>query len=118
MTAACTFYGRLFEREPALVDDRFSGFDLGGVLFGLLSAAHFGEAVDTRPLAYGNNCVPNIRVPDLDGLHARIRALAPPEITGIQDTGRYRLFQVQDADGNRVEFYQGASASGMSSTGP
>jgi catechol 2,3-dioxygenase-like lactoylglutathione lyase family enzyme len=112
MTAARTFYARLFEREPALVDDRFSGFDLGGVLFGLLGAAYFGEAVDTRALAYGNNCVPNIRVSDLDGLHARIQALAPPEITAIQDTGTYRLFQVQDADGNRVEFYQTAGGTG------
>jgi hypothetical protein len=33
MSAAHEFYARLFEREPTLVDDRFSGFDLDGVHF-------------------------------------------------------------------------------------
>lgn len=89
-----------------LIDDRFSGFDLDGVLFGLFNAAYFGEAVDSRGLVFGNNCVPNIRVPALDSLYARVQALDPPELTKVQTTGPYRLFQVQDADGNRVEFYQ------------
>lgn len=109
MVSARAFYARVFEREPTLVDERFSGFDLGGALFGLLSAAHFGEAVDTGRLVYGNNCVPNIRVSDLAALYARLQAVAPPEITVIQHTGPYRLFQVQDVDGNRIEFYESSA---------
>lgn len=106
MAAARAFYAEIFARQPTLVDDRFSGFDLDGFLFGLFSASHFGEAVDTDPLVYGNNCVPTIRVSNLDSLHARFAALSPPEITVVQDTGAYRLFQVQDPDGNRIEFYE------------
>jgi hypothetical protein len=32
----------IFARRPTLVDDRFSGFDLDGSLFGLFSASLFG----------------------------------------------------------------------------
>ena len=106
MHAAREFYARLFERDPVLIDDRFSGFDLGGVLFGLFNAGDFSEAVDSHGLVFGNNCVPNIRVSFLDDLYARVQALEPPELTEVQTTGPYRLFQVQDADGNRVEFYE------------
>jgi hypothetical protein len=81
MEAAREFYGRIFDRDPVLNDERFSGFDLGGVLFGLFSASHFGETVDSRRLVYGNNCVANVRVSSLGALHARLRALDPPEIT-------------------------------------
>ncbi len=35
---------------------------------------------------------------------------APSHLTKIQDTGTYRLFQIEDRDGNRVEFYQAAEA--------
>lgn len=106
MAAARAFYAELFGREPVLESERFSGFDLGGGLFGMLSAEHLGEPVDPDELTYGNNCVPNVRVSDLDGLHARVREMDPPRLTPIQRTGPYRLFQVEDADGNRVEFYQ------------
>lgn len=106
MDAARAFYTTLFDRPPTLIDDRFSGFDLGGVLFGLLNASAFREPVDTRGLTYGNNCVANILVTDLDVEYRRIGRLDPPELTKIQETGAYRLFQVQDRDGNRVEFYQ------------
>ena len=106
MDSALRFYGRLFGQEPVLVDERFSGFDLGGVLFGLFSARFFTEPVDTCGLTYGNNCVANIRVDDIQTEWDRIANLVPPHLTEIQETGPYRLFQVVDADGNRVEFYQ------------
>lgn len=106
MDTARDFYAALFDRVPTMVDDRFSGFDLGGTLFGLLNASAFREPVDTRGLMYGNNCVANIRVSGLDSEHRRIGRLSPPELTGVQETGAYRLFQVQDRDGNRVEFYE------------
>ncbi len=106
MVSARVFYGRLFDREPVLVNERFSGFDLGGVLFGLFAARFFTEPVDTCGLIYGNNCVANVRVDDIQAEWDRIAKLVPPHLTEIQETGAYRLFQVEDADGNRVEFYQ------------
>lgn len=106
MNSAREFYGRLFDRPPLLVDERFSGFDLEGALFGLFAARFFSEPVDTHGLVYGNNCVANIRVSDVATEWDRVRSLSPPHLTAIQDTGEYRLFQVVDADGNRVEFYQ------------
>lgn len=110
MGEARAFYGQLFERNPVLVDGRFSGFDLDGGLFGLLNAASFGEPVDSTELTYGNNCVGTIRVDDVDAEHARIVLLRPPEVTPIATAGSYRLFQVQDRDGNRVEFYEEGGA--------
>jgi len=106
MGGARRFYEALFDRAPKLVDDRFSWFDLGGVLFGLLNAEALGEPVDSSGLVYGNNCVANIRVDSVDAEHERIGKLKPPELTEVQTTGPYRLFQVQDPDGNRVEFYE------------
>lgn len=106
MADALQFYSTLFEREPAVSDDRFSGFDLGGPLFGLFSASHMTAPIDSEPVIFGNNCVANVRVDDVDEQHARMSALWPPFITPIDNVGNYRLFQVEDPDGNRVEFYQ------------
>lgn len=106
MSEAKDFYARLFDRAPSIEDDRFSGFDLDGGLFGLLSVNSYGETVDTRPLTYGTNCVANIRVDDVASLRERVKRLDPPHLTEVQDTGAYRLFQVEDPDGNRVEFYE------------
>lgn len=106
MESSRAFYAQLFDREPSLINERFSGFDLGGALFGLFASRFFNEPVDTRGLVYGNNCVANIRVDNIEAEWDRIAKLSPPHLTEVQDTGAYRLFQVEDPDSNRVEFYQ------------
>lgn len=106
MEKAVRFYGELFATAPAVSEDRFSSFQLGQALFSLLNAGALGEPVDTEHLTYGNNCVPNVRVADLDTRHARIARLGPPGLTPIRNAGHHRYFHVVDPDGNRVEFYQ------------
>ncbi|RMD62401.1 hypothetical protein D6833_06975 [Candidatus Parcubacteria bacterium] len=111
MESARRFSSQLFDRELELVNERFSGFDLGGVLFGLFSVRSLREPVDTCAFTYGNNCVPNIRVDRIHYKWDRIAKLAPPHITDIQETDAYRLFQVEDANANRVELYQATDRS-------
>lgn len=106
MRSALEFYAKLFERKPTLSEDRFSGFDLGGVLFGLFNASYMAPPIDAAGVILGNNCVPNVYVEDVDYHHARIAALRPPLITSVEQVGTYRFFQMQDPDGNRVEFYE------------
>lgn len=106
MRSARELYSTIFDRSPVIAEERFSWFDLGGAMFGLLNAEFFGEPVDERPLVFGNNCVANIRSTSLEELHRRLEAFAPIEVTGIQEVGEYRLFQIQDPDRNRVEFYE------------
>lgn len=100
MDRAVEFYRDVFNREPIQLEDRFSMFDVGGTGFGL-----FAAAVDGEELVFGNNCVPNIEVDDIDAEYERLAALVPRIDETIRTAGRYRYFQFTDTEGNLVELY-------------
>lgn len=100
MSRALTFYQSIFRQEPIRVEERFSMFDVGGTYFGLFYAAFDGE-----DLIFGNNCVPNIEVDDIDAEYRRIGGVAPYVDPDIRRVGAYRYFQFKDLDGNLVELY-------------
>jgi predicted enzyme related to lactoylglutathione lyase len=75
-------------------------FDLGGAYFGLFYATYDGEK-----LVFGNNCVPNIEVEDIEAEYERVGALAAEIDPGIHRVGDYRYFQFKDTEGNIVELY-------------
>lgn len=100
MERAVMFYRTVFRQEPVLHTPAYSAFSLGGALYGLFHAANY-----PMPVTRGNHCTPNILVEDIDAEHARISALSPAYVSGIQQNGPYRLFVFTDADGTPIEFY-------------
>ncbi|QLH80757.1 VOC family protein [Halosimplex pelagicum] len=100
MDRALEFYEALFGTEPAQADDRFSTFAFDGVDFGLYDASADGGSVE-----YGDNCVPNFEVGDVDAAFERVSELAPEVVHGIVDIDGYRCFHVRDTEGNTVEIF-------------
>jgi predicted enzyme related to lactoylglutathione lyase len=97
---ALNFYRRLFSAEPIDVGAGCALFDVGAVSFGIISTAQIdGE------LRFGNNCVPNFQVDDIDAEYARIQEIAPCIDDRIRCIGNYRYFQFADTEGNLVEIY-------------
>jgi len=102
MARAVAFYRHVFRLEPIRESDRYTAFAVGGVVFGLFNAAFYAQ-----PLTLGNNCIPNVRVDDLDAEYERIKPLASKITDGIQHAGPFRLFMFADPDGNVLEFFGG-----------
>ncbi|QPV64913.1 VOC family protein [Halosimplex litoreum] len=100
MGRALDFYESLFGTAPAQVDERFSTFAFDGVDFGLYDASADGGSVE-----FGDNCVPNFEVEDVDAAFERVSELAPEVVHGIVDTDGYRCFHVRDTEGNVVEIF-------------
>jgi len=101
MNRAVDFYKGLFQAEPARQSDRFSAFQLGDVLFGLMNKEAYAF-----PLKVGNNCVPTFEVNDIDSEFGRIKNISPSRITDeVASVGPYRLFQLADTEGNALEIY-------------
>jgi predicted enzyme related to lactoylglutathione lyase len=100
MRRALGFYRRLFSAEPIDVGAGCALFDVGAVSFGIISTAQVeGE------LRFGNNCVPNFQVDDIDAEYGRILEIAPRIDDRIRCIGNYRYFQFTDTEGNLVEVY-------------
>lgn len=93
------YWSRVFGAPPVMKNETFTFFDVGGFLFGLFDPLSVDEEVRN-----GNNCVLNIRVADVDAEASRLGAFSkivmPPRAVGP-----YRVFQVEDTEGNVVEFY-------------
>ncbi|ELZ28797.1 Lactoylglutathione lyase (LGUL) family protein, diverged [Halosimplex carlsbadense 2-9-1] len=100
MDRALEFYEALFGTAPAQADDRFSTFAFDGVDFGLYDASADGGSVE-----FGDNCVPNFEVEDVDAEFERVSELAPEVVHGIVDIDGYRCFHVRDTEGNTVEIF-------------
>jgi predicted enzyme related to lactoylglutathione lyase len=99
---AKNFYQNIiFEREPSLITDRFVFFNIDGFLFGLFDPIVIGEKVQ-----YGNNTVPTIEVNDIHGLHQRLSKFGVKTILPLQEVNETKIFQVEDTEGNILEFYQ------------
>ncbi|WP_114416539.1 VOC family protein [Marinospirillum perlucidum] len=96
---ARSFWMQVFDREPALENDTFIFFDLDGFFFGLFDPAAVDEEV-----RWGNNCVLNLRVPDADLEASRLSGFARV-VMPVSSVGPYRVFQIEDTEGNVVEFY-------------
>ncbi|WP_436929813.1 VOC family protein [Halosimplex halobium] len=100
MGRALEFYAELFGTEPTKADDRFSTFAFDGVDFGLYRAGADGGSVE-----FGDNCVPNFEVSDVDAEFERVSELAPEVVHGVVDVDGYRCFHVRDTEGNTIEIF-------------
>ena len=90
----------LFGRSPDSTTDRFAFWDLDGVKFGVFNPEITGAEVE-----FGDNCVPNIEVDDVDDLHDRLCAEGVEVVMDLKEVNGTRIFQVRDSEKNVLEFY-------------
>lgn len=101
MERALNFYREVFGTEPAQAEERFSTFEVGPLDFGLYDAGYDGHEFD-----FGDNCVPNFEVEDVEAARERVEPLAPVMVhDGILEFGDYRTFQFVDTEGNTIEVF-------------
>jgi len=101
MDRALDFYRECFETEPDQAEERFSIFEFEDADFGLYNAGYDGFEAE-----YGNNCVPNFEVDDVDAAFERICDLAPEVVNDeILQFGDYRTFHFVDTEGNEIEVF-------------
>lgn len=101
MERALDFYRDLFEAEPAQEEERFSTFEFDTVDFGLYNAGYDGVDIE-----FGDNCVPNFEVEDVEAAYRRIERFAPEMVhDDILEFGEYRTFHVVDTEGNVIEVF-------------
>lgn len=101
MERALAFYREVFGVEPEQVEERFSTFEFGATGFGLYDASHDGHEFE-----FGDNCVPNFEVEDVEVAHERIAATRAELVhDDILEVGDYRTFQFVDTEGNTIEVF-------------
>ena len=106
MERAVDFYQELFDREPEQVGERFSTFAFDGVDFGLYNAGYDGYDVE-----FGNNCVPNFEVDDVEAAYDRIERIAREMVhDDVLEFGDYHTFHFVDSEGNEIEVFSIESA--------
>jgi len=93
------FWRKVFQLEPSMPNDSFIFFDIDGFLFGLFDPTATSESIQT-----GNNCVVCLHVKDADAECLRLEVFANITMP-IHSVGPYRVFQIEDSEGNVVEFY-------------
>ncbi|NES64432.1 MAG: hypothetical protein F6K24_03745 [Okeania sp. SIO2D1] len=91
----------IFQKSPDIETDRFVFFDLNGFLFGIFNPTITGEEI-----TYGNNAVPTIEVDDVDAQYKRLTDAGLKSIMPPQDVNGTRIAQIEDTEGNTLEFYQ------------
>jgi predicted enzyme related to lactoylglutathione lyase len=106
MDRALAFYEDVFETAPEQAAERFSIFEFDGADFGLYNAG-----ADGHEFEFGDNCVPNFEVDDVEAAHERARAIAPAVDDELRSFDGYHTFHLEDTEGNELEvFGTGADA--------
>ena len=101
MDRALDFYREVFDREPEQIEERYSSFAFDTIDFGLYNASYDGY--ETR---FGDNCIPNFEVDDVEDAYERIESLAPEMVHEmILEFGDFRTFHFIDSEGNEIEVF-------------
>ena len=101
MERALDFYRELFGTEPEQAEERFSRFEFESGDFGLYNAGY-----DGYDLEFGNNCIPNFEVDDVEAAYRRIDQISPEMVhDAILEFGDYRTFHFIDSEGNEIEVF-------------
>ncbi len=99
------FWEQIFLIGPAMKNETFTFFNIDGFMFGLFDPSNVDEDI-----AFGNNCVLNLHVEDADFEAERISQFSKI-VMPVSSVGPYRLFQIEDTEGNIVEFYSESNKS-------
>lgn len=96
MSRAVKFYRIFFEKDPVVLDDIYSVFDLNGFRFGLFSYKEMGEEN-----IFGSNCLPSLDVPTVEILKNKIKDL---ELCfPLTKIGKNWVAEFVDCEGNHIE---------------
>lgn len=98
---AIEFYTKILGFELHRKQDRYTILEIDGVWFGLLNEG-FIEGKTIR----GNNCVPVLKVENVETEYARLQSAGVKFVTGIETLSDVKMFQFYDSEGNILEMYQ------------
>lgn len=101
MKRAVAFYEKLLDQKVSSFDNRMSIFNLGEISFLLYNPQH-----DKEKISYGNNCIVNFEVDDIEKAIKFTQQQHCDEVMKLEKINGYYIFQVKDPEGNMIEFYQ------------
>ncbi len=95
------FYKMLFALEPEIKFPGFTGFNIAGGLFAIVSRAQFApESV------IGARTVPYIKVASVSDLHKRLQAtMTAQSLSNPVHEAAISILKIRDPEGNLIEFY-------------
>ena len=101
MDKAIAFYEELFGKAVENRDEKMSSFSLDGITLLL-----YNYQYDNEEITFGNNVIVNIEVDNISesqkfAEEKKCKIVMPPK-----KIENYSIFQIQDYDGNVIEFYQ------------
>jgi len=101
MDRAVKFYEDIFDVKVSSKNKKMSSFDFDNISFLL-----FNPAVDGEKVSIGNNIIPNIEVEDINKMLGLVKSKGCKIIMPLEKTETYFIFQIEDTEGNIIEFYQ------------
>lgn len=101
MERAVKFYEEIFDEKVSSFGKRMSSFDFDNISLLLLDPNIDGEEV-----SIGNNAVPNIEVDDAQKMLELVKSKGCKIVMPLEKIDKYWIFQIEDTEGNVVEFYQ------------
>ena len=101
MGRAVKFYEDIFKVKVSSFDKRMSVFAFDNISFLL-----FDPSIDGDKISIGNNVVPDIEVEDATKMLDNTKAKGCKVVMPLEKVGKYLIFQIEDPEGNVIEFYQ------------
>ena len=101
MNRAVKFYEDIFDVKVSSKDKRMSSFDFENISFLL-----FDPSIDGEKVSIGNNVIPNIEVENINKMLELVKRKECKIIMPLEKIEQYFIFQIEDTEGNIIEFYQ------------
>lgn len=97
---AITFYTTVLGFKLYKIEDRYTILQLDDVYFGLLNEKY------EKTVKRGNNCVPVLKVENVDEWYKILQETKTSFVTDIQQLPSVKYFQFLDSEDNILEMYQ------------
>ena len=101
MERAVKFYEEIFDKGVSLSDKEMSSFDFDNISFLL-----YNPDVNDEKILFGNNVIPNIEVENIKKMQKLVTEKGCKIVMPLEKIGKYLIFQMEDTEGNIIEFYQ------------
>jgi predicted enzyme related to lactoylglutathione lyase len=101
MNRAVKFYEDVFDVKVSSKSDMMSSFDFENISFLL-----FDPSIDNEKVSIGNNVIPNIEVEDINKMLELVKSKDCKIVMPLKKIETYLIFQIEDTEGNVIEFYQ------------
>jgi predicted enzyme related to lactoylglutathione lyase len=101
MDRAVKFYEEIFDIQVTSHDKRMSLFEFDNITFLL-----FDPSIDNEKVIFGNNVIPNIEVSNIEETLSFLKEKNCKIVMPLDTINKYKIFQIEDTEGNIIEFYQ------------